>query len=110
MDELAREYYRAIDDHDYDALDDVLAPEFTHDRPDRTIDGRETFVRFMREDRPETDTTHEIKELFQNEQGVAVRGTLTRENGEEWFEFVDVFTVENAMLVSLKTYSRSSEE
>lgn len=110
MDELAREYYRAIDDHDYDALDDVLAPEFSHDRPDRTIDSRESFVRFMREERPETETSHEIADVFQNEHGVAVRGTLTRENGEEWFEFVDVFTVENAMLVSLKTYSRSSEE
>lgn len=108
MDELAREYYRALDEHDYSALQTILAPEFTHDRPDRTIESREAFVRFMREERPETDTTHDIKDLFRNEQGIAVRGTLTRANGEKWFEFVDVFEVENSVLVSLKTYSHSS--
>ncbi|MFC6960634.1 nuclear transport factor 2 family protein [Halocatena marina] len=110
MDELVREYYRAIDEHDYDALQTVLAPAFIHDRPDRTIDGRDAFVRFMRDERPETDTTHDIVDLFRKEQAIAVRGTLNRANGETWIEFVDVFSVENGVIASLKTYSRSTQE
>lgn len=107
MDELAREYYRAIDEHDYEALSSLLAPEFTHDRPDRTIDGREAFVRFMREERPETDTFHEIADVFRSDHAVAAQGVLNHTSGEKWFEFVDVFSVEDGAIVSLKTYSRS---
>ncbi|RRJ29243.1 nuclear transport factor 2 family protein [Halocatena pleomorpha] len=106
MDALARAYYRAIDEGEYEALSALLAPEFTHDRPDRTIDGREAFVQFMREQRPETDTTHEITDVFRNEHAIAVRGKLIHADGEEWFEFVDVFSVEGDAIVSLKTYSR----
>lgn len=108
MDALARAYYRAIDSHDYDTLTSLLAPEFTHNRPDRTIDGRDAFVRFMREQRPETDTTHEITEVFRNDHSIAVRGSLVRADGEQWFEFVDVFSIEDETIVSLKTYSRSA--
>jgi ketosteroid isomerase-like protein len=106
MDDLAREYYRAIDEHDYEALASLLSPDFTHDRPDQTIEGREAFVQFMREERPETDTSHKIAELFSNEQGIAARGRLHRADGSEWFEFVDVFGVVDGELVSLKTYAR----
>lgn len=106
MDDLAREYYRAIDEHDYEALASVLAADFSHDRPDRTIEGREAFVQFMREERPETETTHEVVELFRNERGIAVRGKLNRADGSEWFEFVDVFGVREGALTSLKTYAR----
>lgn len=106
MDDLAREYYRAIDEHDYEALSDVLGADFSHDRSDRTIEGRETFVQFMREERPETDTTHEVMELFQNESGIAVHGKLNRADGSVWFEFVDVFGVRDGSLESLKTYAR----
>jgi ketosteroid isomerase-like protein len=109
MDDLAREYYRAIDEHDYEALSGVLASDFTHDRPDQTIEGREAFVQFMREERPETDTSHEITELFSNENGMAVRGRLNRADGSEWFEFVDVFGVMDGALGSLKTYARDSQ-
>jgi len=56
--EVARPYYTAIDEDRYDDLTDLLATEFVHERPDRTLDGRETFVAFMREERPRTDTTH----------------------------------------------------
>ncbi|UPM43514.1 nuclear transport factor 2 family protein [Halocatena salina] len=110
MDALARAYYRAIDEEEYETLSTLLAPEFTHDRPDRTIDGREAFVRFMRDQRPETDTTHEITDVFRNEHAIAVRGELIHADGEAWFEFVDVFTVEDESIVSLKTYSGSTDE
>lgn len=105
MDGPVRTYYRAIDNHEYDALRSLLASDFTHDRPDRTIDGRDTFVRFMREQRPETDTTHEITDMFENDHAIAVQGKLVRAGGKPWFEFVDVFSVEDETIVSLKTYT-----
>jgi len=106
MDAPAREYYRAIDEGDYDALADLLAPGFVHDRPDRTLDGRERFVRFMRQERPETDTTHEVDAVYRNDAGVAVEGRLLRADGSEWFGFVDVFRVADGRLTGLTTYTR----
>ena len=53
-------YYEAIDAGDYDRLRALLAPGFVQRRPDRTFDGRESFVRFMREERPRTDTDHVV--------------------------------------------------
>lgn len=103
--ELARAYYRAIDDGDYDALADLLAPEFVQRRPDRTLDGREQFVSFMREERPDPDTTHEVDAVFTREGGVAVEGRLLRADGTEWFGFVDVFAVDGGVLAGLRTYS-----
>lgn len=108
MDEAdpVREYYRAIDDGDYDALADILAAGFVHERPDRTIEGRERFVRFMREDRPETDTTHEVDGIYTGAGGVAVQGRLLRRDGTESFAFVDVFVVTDGALARLRTFTR----
>jgi ketosteroid isomerase-like protein len=105
MSELAREYYRAIDEGDYDALTGLLAPEFVHERPDRTLEGRETFVRFMREERPETGTTHELDAIYRDDGDRAVEGRLLRADGDLWFRFVDVFTVRDDALVALRTYT-----
>jgi ketosteroid isomerase-like protein len=123
---LAREYYRAIDEADYDALADLLAPGFVHERPDRTLDGRERFVRFMREERPATDTTHELDAVYLSAgavdaandadaddatgtdgdaTGVAARGRLLRADGSEWFRFVDAFAVEGGRIAGLTTYT-----
>ncbi|WP_254536181.1 nuclear transport factor 2 family protein [Halomarina litorea] len=102
---LAREYYRAIDEGDYEALTDLLAPDFVHDRPDRSIEGREAFVRFMREERPETDTTHEVDALYRGGDRVAAEGRLVRSTGEVWFRFVDVFTTSDGTLTGLTTYT-----
>jgi ketosteroid isomerase-like protein len=114
---LAREYYRAVDEGAYESLADLLAAEFVHDRPDRTLEGRERFVGFMRDDRPATDTTHDIEGVFVRETSpgernrgndvndVAVRGRLLRADGSEWFRFVDVFDVENDRLAHLTTYT-----
>lgn len=107
MEDLVRSYYQAIDTDDYDALADVLGPDFTHDRPDRSIEGRETFVEFMREQRPETETTHTIETMFRNEHGIAVQGILSHDSGEVWFEFVDVFSTDDNVLTALKTYTDS---
>ncbi|WP_348607170.1 nuclear transport factor 2 family protein [Halobaculum rarum] len=116
----ARAYYSAIDAADYDALADLLAPKFVHERPDRTLSGREAFVRFMREERPRTDTEHRIGAVYAESGAgddipgeglddagggdpdgdaagdavvdeVAVRGRLLGDDGEELFGFVDVF-------------------
>ena len=103
---LAREYYRAIDAGDYDALEAVLDPEFTHERGDRTLSGREAFVSFMAEQRPETETTHVVERLYTGPGGVAVQGELRRADGSLFFRFVDVFRVEKR-LAHLVTYAGS---
>lgn len=102
--ETARAYYRAIDGGAYDDLAALLAPGFVHDRPDRTIDGREAFVRFMRDGRPRTDTVHEIDEVYRGRDGVAVRGRMVRE-GERRFGFIDVFAVEDGHIARITTYA-----
>lgn len=106
---LAREYYRAIDAGDYDALADVLAPEFVQYRPDRTIRGREQFVAFMRNDRPDHETVHAVSAIYSttsaSDRGVAVEGQLLRASGEAWFGFVDVFDIDGGRFVALRTYT-----
>ena len=101
---LAREYYRAIDEADYDALESILAQEFVQERGDMSLEGRDDFVAFMRDDRPETDTEHAIEEIYRGPNGIAVRGRLLRPGGEEWFEFVDVFDVDEK-LTRLRTFT-----
>lgn len=102
--QLAREYYRAIDEDDYDDLAAVLAADFVQERGDMTLEGREAFVSFMRDRRPEKDTEHVVETVYVGPTGVAVRGRLLRPSGEEWFEFVDVFDVEER-LERLVTYT-----
>ena len=104
--EAVERYYASIDAHDYERLASLLAPTFVHYRPDRTLDGRETFVRFMREDRPMTETTHEIDAIYPNGHGVAAQGRLLDAAGEELFAFVDVFSVDDdGRLETLYTYT-----
>ena len=114
---LARAYYRALDEHEYDRLASLLAPSFVHERPDRTIEGRERFVRFMREERPQTDTTHPIDGVYvpaaeagsDSETGAAVevlvRGRLLAADGSEITTFVDAFTVAEGVLQRLRTFT-----
>ena len=100
-------YYASIDDHDYGRLSSLLASSFVHYRPDRTLDGREVFVRFMREERPMTETTHEIGAVYPNGHGVAVQGRLLDAAGEKLFAFVDVFSVDDeGRIETLYTYTR----
>lgn len=116
----ARAYYDAIDGDDYDQLASLLASSFVHDRPDRTIEGRERFVRFMREERPQTDTTHSLVGLYCRQAdstaestgsedavaAVVARGDLLDADGEYIFSFVDVFTFAEDDIDRIETYAR----
>lgn len=120
--EQARAYYRALDGGDYERLAALLAEDFVHDRPDRTIEGRERFVRFMREERPQTDTSHPVDAVFEAEGGgrpegletsgqrpegtVAVRGRLLDADGERIVGFVDVFEFAADRVQRVETYTR----
>lgn len=106
--ETARAYYEAIDAGDYEAFADLLAPEVVHERPDRTIEGRETLVGFMREDRPNRDTSHEVLRIFAGEKEdgeVAVEGRLLDSSGDEMFEFVDAFSLKDGRIAEIRTYT-----
>ena len=114
-----RAFYSAIDAGDDDALAALLAPRFVHDRPDRTIDGRTAFVRFMREERPRTDTEHAVDAVYVESDGagrtggVVARGRLLGDDGAELFGFVDAFEFATATggdgdgdpIVRLTTYT-----
>ena len=104
--DTVREYYRCLDEDDYERLESILSPDFTQYRPDRTIRGRDAFVQFMREGRPIRDTEHAIEECFGGRGGPAVRGRLLDPDGDLLFEFVDVFGFEDGGRIErLDTYS-----
>lgn len=103
--DLVRAYYAAIDAGEYDRLRSLLAPEFVQRRPDRTFDGRDRFVAFMRDERPDTDTTHVVDRVYPAGPGVAVRGRLLDADGDAVFAFVDVFDVTGGRLTALETYA-----
>jgi ketosteroid isomerase-like protein len=102
---LARAYYRRIDEGAYDELGDLLAEGFRQVRPDRTIEGPAAFVRFMRDDRPMTDTTHLVDALYDGDGRVAVEGRLVRTDGGELFGFVDTFRFEDDRIAGIHTYT-----
>ena len=103
----ARAYYRALDEHDYDALAALLAPGFVHDRPDLILEGRGRFVAFMRDERPDTETSHELTNLYEAETGVAAEGTLRRASGDMMFSFVDTFRFDGDVVRAVTTYTHS---
>jgi len=111
-----RGYYRALDAGEYDDLAALLTPECVHDRPDRTFEGRERFVRFMRAERPMTDTTHEIAAVYARVDAdpvsagmasgeLAARGRLLAADGTEITGFVDVFGVADGRIDRITTYT-----
>jgi ketosteroid isomerase-like protein len=104
-----RAYYRALDEGDYEALAGVLAPSFVQVRPDRTFDGRDDFVSFMRDDRPVRETTHELAAVYRTDAGDewAARGTLVSSDGDPLFEFVDAFTFEGGAVTRVETFVRT---
>ena len=101
-------YYESIDAETYDRFEDVLARDFVQHRPDRTLDGRERYVEFMREERPLTDTSHVVDTVYRDEEGTeaAARGRLLDADGETLMEFVDVFRFEDGLVTALLTYTR----
>jgi len=107
--EAARAYYAAIDDGAYERLRQLLADEFRQERADMTLDGPETFVAFMRDDRPDTETTHVVEAVYEAAEGVAVEGELRRADGSVWFRFVDVFRFADGRISFLRTYTHPSD-
>ncbi|WP_247729984.1 nuclear transport factor 2 family protein [Halovivax limisalsi] len=103
---LARRYYDALDAREYGELEALLAPSFVQRRPDRTFEGRDAFVRFMREDRPMTDTRHDLLDVFGADDRVTGRGRLLDADGEPVVEFADVFRFEHGRITRLDTYTR----
>ena len=103
---LVRRYYEALDDHAYDDLEVILAPSFVQVRPDRTFEGRDAFVRFMRDERPMTETTHELVAVFGIEERVAAQGRLLDGDGQAVFTFADHFRIEDGRIARLETYTR----
>ncbi|QGX95420.1 nuclear transport factor 2 family protein [Haloplanus rallus] len=100
-----RAFYAAIDAGEYDRLRGLLAPEFVHHRPDRTLDGRERFVRFMREERPRTDTEHVLDSMCVGHGETFARGRLRAEGDGDLFGFVDVHRIDGDRIASLSTYT-----
>ncbi|RQG96486.1 nuclear transport factor 2 family protein [Natrarchaeobius chitinivorans] len=103
--DIVERYYDALDEHEYDALEELLAPGFVQRRPDRTFADRDSFVEFMREDRPNPDTTHELVSIVDGGETVAARGRVL-ESRTQLFEFADFFELEDGRIVELETYSR----
>ncbi len=103
----ARAYYRALDDDDYDLLESVLDTDFVHERPDMTLEGRERFVQFMREERPQTDTSHPIDAVYEQADGaeIVVRGRLLAADGSEITGFVDVFSFDGERIATIRTFT-----
>ncbi|WP_267640967.1 nuclear transport factor 2 family protein [Haloarchaeobius amylolyticus] len=98
-------YYRALDEHEYESLQAVLAPGFVQYRPDRTFEDRASFVRFMREDRPRTDTTHALDAVHEDGTETTVRGRVLADDGEVLVRFVDVFELADGEITALRTYT-----
>ncbi|MFC7227054.1 nuclear transport factor 2 family protein [Salinirubellus salinus] len=103
--DIARDYYRHVDAGAYDALAALLGDSFVHVRPDRTIEGADEFVRFMRDDRPLTDTEHEVETVYEADGRVAVEGRLVRATGARMFDFVDTFDVTDGRITRIRTYT-----
>lgn len=117
----ARAYYLALDEGDYETLADLLAPGFVQERPDLTLEGRERFVRFMREERPQKNTSHAVDAVYVPEAAsgaesgsdgeparteVAVRGRLLDDDGDRLFRFVDVFVAGETGFWRLDSYTQ----
>nr|WP_312912522.1 nuclear transport factor 2 family protein [Natronosalvus caseinilyticus] len=101
-------YYDALDRHEYDALESILSPTFVQERPDRRFEGRDAFVRFMREERPSPDTAHVIDDSTGDGNTVVVEGRVLEDggDGDALFAFVDTFTIEKGSIVHLETRLR----
>ena len=106
---VVRAYYDALDAGEYDRLADLLDPAFVQRRPDRTFEGRDRFVAFMRDERPMTDTTHIVDAVYPNGPGVAAQGRLLDADGQLLFAFVDVFESAAGRLTALRTYAGTGD-
>ncbi len=102
---LVEEYYRCLDDDEYETLRSILHPEFVQQRPDRSFESREAFVEFMQSGRPQTETTHHVDTLLESAEGLAASGRLFDAEGSELFEFIDVFRFDEGRILAVDTFS-----
>jgi len=101
---LVRAYYQSLDSGEYDRLAGLLAESFVQERPEMTLSGRKRFVRFMREERPRTGTTHPLERIYRADEGnFAAKGRLVAE-GETLTGFVDLFACANGRIERIETY------
>ena len=105
-DSRVRAYYRRLDDGDYAELESLLHPDFVQRRPDRTFEDRDSFLRFMRSERPLTATSHEITTICASKGGRAVSGQLRDSDDNELFAFIDIFAFgPDGRITRLTTYA-----
>ncbi len=102
---LVEEYYRCLDDDEYETLRSILYPEFVQQRSDRRFESREAFVEFMESGRPQTETTHRVDTLLESAEGLAASGRLFDAEGSELFEFIDVFRFDEGRILAVDTFS-----
>ena len=102
---LVADYYRCLDDGEYETLRSILHPEFVQQRPDRRFEGRAAFVEFMQAERPQTDTTHRVDRLLESAASLAAYGRLFDSEGSELFEFIDVFRFDDGQIRAVDTFS-----
>ncbi|MFH5799659.1 nuclear transport factor 2 family protein [Haladaptatus sp. CMAA 1911] len=103
---VVRAYYDSIDAHDYETFAGLLTPDVVHDRPDRTIEGRDALVSFMRDDRPNKETSHELSRIEENGTTATAEGRLLDADGEEMFAFEDDFSIEEDRIARIRTRTR----
>jgi ketosteroid isomerase-like protein len=103
---VVRAYYDSIDAHDYETFAGLLTPDVVHERPDRIIEGRDTLVSFMRDDRPNKETSHELSRVEENGNTTVVEGRLLDADGEQLFAFEDDFAIEEGQITRIRTRTR----
>jgi len=112
MKETAHEYYEAIDGKRFDELGDMLDSEVVHYRPGGTLEGRQEFVEFMRDERPTKKTTHKVDGFYgtgpkvaDGREAVATGRVVSDEDGETLFDFLDIFVFEGDKIKEIRTYT-----
>jgi ketosteroid isomerase-like protein len=106
---LAQAYYDALDEREYGRLQDLLAPTFSQQRPEMSLESRDRFVRFMREERPDSETDHTVETVLTTEDGtLAVEGRLLAADGQGITAFVDVFSIDDGRITALRTYTNGA--
>lgn len=104
---LVRKYYRLVDAEENESFSGVLAEDVVHHRPDMRITGREEFAAFMASGRPKRETEHVIESLYVEHDGskVAAEGRLNDSDGNEWFRFVDTFSIGEDGIEEIRTHT-----
>lgn len=112
MEETVHEYYDAIDEKRFDELGDVLASDVVHYRPGGTLEGREEFVEFMRNERPMEETTHKVDGFYgtgpkvaDGTEAVAAGRVVSEDDDETLFDFLDLFVFEGDRINKIRTYT-----